>query len=38
MRENAMYAVDPVAMHALAELFIALAVLIGSVWPNGVFK
>ena len=33
-----MVALDPVAMHALAELFVALAVLIGSIWPNGLFK
>ncbi|MET4519455.1 hypothetical protein ABIB08_008821 [Bradyrhizobium sp. RT11b] len=33
-----MFALEPAAMHALSELFIALAVLVGSIWPNGVFK
>jgi hypothetical protein len=33
-----MEALDPTAVHALAELFIALAILIGSIWPNGIFK
>jgi hypothetical protein len=33
-----MFALELAAMHALSELFIALAVLVGSIWPNGVFK
>ncbi|MET4423252.1 hypothetical protein ABIB87_005416 [Bradyrhizobium sp. JR18.2] len=33
-----MSALDPAAMPALSELFIALAVLVGSIWPNGVFE
>lgn len=33
-----MFAREPAVMHALSELFIALAVLVGSTWPNGVFK
>lgn len=33
-----MHALEPASVHALSELFIALAVLVGSIWPNGVFK
>jgi hypothetical protein len=33
-----MSALDPAAMFALSELFVALAILIGSIWPNGIFK
>jgi hypothetical protein len=33
-----MSALDPAAMYALAKLFVATAVLIRAIWPNGVFK
>jgi hypothetical protein len=38
MKENAMSALDPAAIHALSELFIAIAILIGSISPKGLFK
>jgi len=37
-KSSLMKGLDPAAMHALSELFIALAVLVGSIWPNGIFK
>jgi hypothetical protein len=33
-----MFAIEPAAMRALAELLIALAILVGAIWPNGVFN
>jgi hypothetical protein len=38
MKGNAMFALEPAAMHALSELLIALAILVGSIWPNSIFK
>jgi hypothetical protein len=37
-RENAMYALDPAVMQAMALLIAAIAGLIRAIWPNGVFK